>query len=235
MLFANLLFKELVSDGKFEPTILLKNIDEAVKCNIKKLVLAPAYYDEESKTSIKEVENMVEELNLHLKEKEIDLTVYPANLLRDNYENIKSYISGNLGSINNSKYVLLDIEECNKIDDILEIVFEYMLRNITPIIVAPERIEEIIKDNKKIEKLIKEGCLFQLDPASLEGIYGKTVKKAAKALIKKDIYKFIGFQEEIDRNLINTQTINISKKSLFILKQEGEITRKTIGNKKSKF
>lgn len=228
MLFANLLFKELVNQGEFESTILLKKIDEAVKCNIKRLVLAPAYYDEESKTSIEEVEDVVEELNSYLKEKEIDLTLYSANLLRDNYENIKSYINGDLGSINNSKYVLLDIEECNKVDDILEITFEYMLRNITPIIVAPERIDEIIKDNKKIDKLINEGCFFQLDPRSIKGVYGKDVKKTAKALIKKNIYKFIGFEESIDKNLINSQIISISKNSLFILKPEGAISRKTI-------
>ena len=234
MLFASLILKELVSQGEFESTCLIKKINEAVRCDIKKLVLAPAYYDEESKTNIKEVEYIVKELNSYLKEKEIDLTLLPANLLRDNYENIKSYINGDLGSVNNSKYVLLDIEECNKIDDILEITFEYMLRNITPIIIAPERIDEIINDNKKIEKLIEEGCLFQLDPASLHGIYGKAVKKTAKTLIKKDIYKFVGFEEEIDRNLINNQIINISKNSIFVLKSESRVTGRILRNKKIK-
>lgn len=232
MLFANLLFKQLVNQGEFESTILQKKIDEAVKCNIKKLVLAPVYYDEESKTSIDEVENIVEELNSYIKEKEIDLKIYPANLLRDNYENVKSYISGNLGSINNSKYILLDIEECSRVDDILEITFEYNLRKITPIIVAPERIDEIIKDNKRIEKLVKEGCLFQLDPASLEGVYGKEIKKTAKALIKKDIYRFVGFQEEIDEKLINNQVIDISKNSSFILNDEDSVPRKIIRTRK---
>lgn len=231
MVFANLLFKELVSKEEFESTILIKKIDEAVKCNIKKLVLAPVYYDEKSKTSIEEVKKVVDELNSYLEEKNIDLTVYSANLLRDNYENIKAYLNGNLGSINDSKYILLDIDLSSTIDEILEVVFEYNLRNLTPIIVAPERINEIIKDNKKIEKLIKEGCLFQLDPASLEGVYGKTVKKTAKALIKKNIYKFIGFEEEIDEKLINDKVINISKNSSFILKPEGAVLRKIGKNK----
>lgn len=233
MVFANLLFKELVNEEEFKSTILIKKIDEAVKCNIKKLVLAPVYYDEKSKTSIDEVKKVVEELNSYLKEIEIDLTLYSANLLRGNYENIKAFLNGNLGSINDSKYVLLDIEDCNKIEDILEITFEYKLRGIIPIIVAPERIDEIIKNNKKIDKLVKEGCLFQLNPASLEGVYGKTVKKTAKALIKKNIYKFVGFEEKIDKKLINNQVIDISKNSLFILNSEDKVIKKSRKSKSS--
>ena len=226
MVFANLLFKELVTKEEFESEILIKKIDEAVKCNIKKLVLAPVYYDEKSKTSIDEVKKVVDELNFYLEAKNIDLTVYSANLLRGNYENVKSYLKGDLGSINDSKYLLLDIDRNSTIDEILEVVFEYNLRDLTPIIVAPERINEIIKKNKKIDKLTKEGCLFQLDPASLEGAYGKTVKKTAKALMRKNVYKFIGFEEEIDEKLINDKVINISKNSSFILKPEGTVLRK---------
>ncbi|WP_411169797.1 CpsB/CapC family capsule biosynthesis tyrosine phosphatase [Clostridium sp. MB05] len=234
MLFANLIFKDLVIRGEFKSTCLLKKIDEAIKCNIKRLVLAPAYYDIESKTSIDEVNNIVEELNAYLKAKNIDLTLYSANLLRDNYENVKDYISGDAGGINNSNYILLDVEESNKIDELLEIVFEYRLRNLVPIIVSPEKIEEIIEDNKKIDKLLEEDCLFQLDPGSLQGIYGKKVQKAAKALIKKDVYQFVGFEEKIEKEFIDRQVIDLSKKSLFILKPEGSGTRKPLRDSKKK-
>ncbi|GAA0083710.1 hypothetical protein UT300007_01490 [Clostridium sp. CTA-7] len=234
MLFANLIFKDLVIRGEFKSTYLLKKIDEAIKCNIKRLVLAPAYYDIESKTSIDEVSNIVEELNSYLKAKNVDLTLYSANLLRDNYENVKDYISGDAGSINNSNYILLDVEESNKIDELLEIVFEYRLRNLVPIIVSPEKIEEIIEDNKKIEKLLQEDCLFQLDPGSLQGIYGKKVQKAAKALIKKDVYQFVGFEEKIEKEFIDKQIIDLSKKSLFILKPEGRGPRKLLKDSKKK-
>lgn len=234
MLFANLTFKDLVIRGEFRSTYLLKKIDEAIKCNIKRLVLAPAYYDIESKTSIDEVSHIVEELNSYLKSKNIDLTLYSANLLRDNYENIKDYISGDVGSINSSNYILLDVEESNKIDELLEIVFEYRLRNLVPIIVSPEKIEEIIEDNKKIDKLLQEDCLFQLDPGSLKGVYGKKVQKAAKTLIKKDVYQFVGFEEKIEKEFIDKQIIDLSKKSLFVLKSEGRGPRKLLKDSKKK-
>lgn len=89
-------------------------------------------------------------------------------MLRDNYENVKEYINGKLGSINDSDYILLDVEEADKIDDLLEIVFEYKLRNVTPIIVSPEKIKEIIKDKNILQSfqsiiLINSVCSTKRD------------------------------------------------------------------------
>lgn len=234
MVFANLIFKELVIHGDFNSTVLLKKIEEAAKCNIKRLVLAPAYYDEDSKTTIEEVKKIVEELNSYLKVKNIDLTLYSGNLLRDNYENVKKHIEGLLGSINETNFVLLDVEESNKVDDLLEIVFEYKIRNLTPIIVSPEKIEEIIKDNKKIDKLLNEECLFQLDPGSLKGIHGKKIQKTAKALLKKDIYNFVGFEEKVEESYIDKSIEDLSKKSLFILNPEGARAKRILKSPKRK-
>ncbi|MDU6365076.1 MAG: CpsB/CapC family capsule biosynthesis tyrosine phosphatase [Clostridium sp.] len=234
MVFVNLIFKELVIHGDFKSTVLLKKIEEAAKCNIKRLVLAPAYYDEDSKTTIEEVKKIVEELNSYLKVKNIDLTLYSGNLLRDNYENVKYYIDEILGGINGTNFVLLDVEESNKIDDLLEIVFEYKIRNLTPIIISPEKMEEIIKDNKKIAKLLKEECLFQLDPGSIKGIYGKKIQKAAKALLKKDIYNFVGFEEKVEEAYIDKSIEDLSKKSLFILNPEGARAKRILKSPKKK-
>lgn len=234
MVFVNLIFKELVIHGDFKSTVLLKKIEEAAKCNIKRLVLAPAYYDEDSKTTIEEVKKIVEELNSYLKVKNIDLTLYSGNLLRDNYENVKYYIDEILGGINETNFVLLDVEESNKIDDLLEIVFEYKIRNLTPIIVSPEKVEEIIKDNKKIDKLLNEECLFQLDPGSLKGIHGKKIQKTAKALLKKDIYNFVGFEEKVEEAYIDKSIEDLSKKSLFILNPEGARAKRILKSPKKK-
>ncbi|GAA0109155.1 CpsB/CapC family capsule biosynthesis tyrosine phosphatase [Clostridium tertium] len=234
MVFVNLIFKELVIHGDFKSTVLLKKIEEAAKCNIKRLVLAPAYYDEDSKTTIEEVKKIVEELNSYLKVKNIDLTLYSGNLLRDNYENVKYYIDEILGGINETNFVLLDVEESNKIDDLLEIVFEYKIRNLTPIIISPEKMEEIIKDNKKIDKLLNEECLFQLNPGSLKGIHGKKIQKTAKALLKKDIYNFVGFEEKVEEAYIDKSIEDLSKKSLFILNPEGARAKRILKSPKKK-
>ena len=201
---------------------------------IRRLVLAPAYYDEESKTSIIEVEEIVEELNAYLKEKNSYLVLYPANLIRDNYDSVKDFLNKRIGTINGSKYVLLNSEESNTVDELLELVFELNLVEVTPIIVGPEKNEEIKNDYKKIEKLINKGCLFQLDVESLNGAYGKSVQKTFKKLIKKNIYDFIGFEEDIKSELIDKEIEKMGKKGLYIFKTDELIIRKSIEKKKKK-
>lgn len=234
MLLASLVLKETVKDENFKSSILLNNIEEAAKNNIKNLVIAPAYYDENSESNINKVKEIVEELNNYLQVKDIDIKLYPGNLLRDNYENVKEYINGKLGSINDSDYILLDVEEADKIDDLLEIVFEYKLRNVTPIIVSSEKIKEIIKDKNKINKLLEEGCLFQLDPASLKGEYGKAIKKTAKFLLKRNIYQFVGFYERIDSKLIDDKIHALSKEGIFVVDSEKALRNNRLNKTKRK-
>ncbi|MDU5110353.1 MAG: CpsB/CapC family capsule biosynthesis tyrosine phosphatase, partial [Clostridium sp.] len=196
------------------------------------LILAPAYYDEESKTSIIEVEGIVEELNAYLKEKSSYLALYPANLIRDNYDSVKDFLNKRIGTINKGEYALLNSEESSTIDELLELVFELNLAEVTPIIVGPEKNEEIKNDYKKIDKLINKGCLFQLDVESLNGTYGKSIQKACKKLIKKNAYDFIGFEENIKKELIDKEVEKISKKGLYIFKTDGLVRTKSIEKKK---
>lgn len=231
-MIANLILKDLIINNEFNIVNLLEKIEVAEKCNIRRLVLAPAYYDEESKTSIIEVEEIVEELNAYLKEKNSYLALYPANLIRDNYDSVKDFLNKRIGTIDNGKYALLNSEESNTVDELLELVFELRLVEITPIIVGPEKNEEIKNDYKKIDRLINKGCLFQLDVESLEGAYGKTTQKACKKLIKKNVYDFIGFEENIKKELIDKEVEKISKKGLYIFKTDGLIRRKSTEKKK---
>ena len=231
----NLILKDLIINNEFNIVNLFEKIEVAEKCNIRRLVLAPAYYDEESKTSIIEVEEIVEELNAYLKEKNSYLVLYPANLIRDNYDSVKDFLNKRIGTINKGKYALLNSEESSTVDELLELVFELNLVEVTPIIVGPEKNEEIKNDYKKIDKLINKGCLFQLDVESLEGAYGKTTQKACKKLIKKNIYDFIGFEENIKKELIGKEVEKISKKGIYIFKTDGLIRRKSIEEEKDRF
>lgn len=230
-MFINLNLKDFIIENKFNVMNILEKVEEASSLGIKRLVIAPSYY-EESKTSIDEVKEIVEDLNIYLKEKGEDMKLYSANLIRDNYENVREFIKGKLGSINGTRYILLSAEESMDLKELIEIVYEFNLRNYAPIIIAPERIKEIISNYKNINKLVEEGCLFQLDIASINGEYGKDVLKTAKTLKKKGFYSFIGFKDNIRKYEINKDLESISKKGLELLLKNKEIKNKDI--KKSK-
>lgn len=232
MLFVNLILKDLVVENKFNVMNLIEKIEEAKNAGVKRLVIAPYYYDEESKSSIDEVKDIVDDINLYLNESQADIKLYAANLVRDNYDNVREFIEGRLGSINDTKYVLLNTEESSDLKELIEIIYEFNLRDYVPVIVAPERIKEIIDNYKNINKLIEEGCLFQLDVASLNGEYGSAVLKTAKLLKKKEVYNFVGFEDNVKAKYINKDIESLSKKGLGILTKNGELNSKVAIKKK---
>ncbi|MGG7058159.1 CpsB/CapC family capsule biosynthesis tyrosine phosphatase [Clostridium tertium] len=227
----NLILRDLVMKNEFNIISLLKKIEEANNLGITRLVIAPAYFDEESKSSISEVKNIVDDLNKYLYENKIDLKLYSASLLRDNFDNIKDFLDGKLGTINESNYILLKVEESNSLNELLEIIYELTLREYVPIIVAPEKIPQIRDNYKNINKLLDEKCLFQLDINSFNGADGKKVLKTAKILKKKDIYSFIGYEEVTKKENIIKDIENISKKSLYILNKSSELNKITKSKK----
>ncbi len=231
-MFASLILKQSIINNEFKIINLLEQIEYISKCGITRLIIAPFYYDESSKSSIEEVKGVVEDLNLYLSERGMDLKLYPANIIRDNFNNIKDFVDGKIGGINDSHYVLLNVDETNTIKELVEIIYEFNLRNYTPIIFAPEKVKEIIDDNKNINKLLKENCLLQLDLGSINGEYGKKVLKTAKALKKKDLYSFVGFEDNLKKEYINKEIEEISKKGLFILINNGEASKKVKSKKK---
>lgn len=232
-MFVNLILKDLIVENKFNIINLLERIEEAKNLGVKRLVIAPYYYDEESKSSIDEVKERVEDLNLYLSENNSDIKLYAGNIVRDNYDNIREFINGKIGSINDSKYVLVNSEESFDLKELIEVVYEFTLRDYVPIIVAPEKIKEIKDSHKNINKLINEGCLFQLDAASLSGEYGSEVLKTAKFLKRKGIYNFVGFEDKVKKKYINKDIESISKKGLAILTKNGEANNKiTLKRKK---
>lgn len=231
-MFASLILKELIIENEFNVINLLEKVERLANYGVTRLVIAPFYYDEDSKSSINEVISVVDDLNLYLSEKGIDLKLYPANIIRDNFDNIKEFAEEKIGSINNSKYVLLNVDETITIKELIEIIYEFNLRDYTPIIFGPEKIKEVTDDNKNINKLLKENCLFQLDLGSINGEYGKKVLKTAKTLKKKDVYSFIGFEDDIKKEYINKDLEGISKKGLFILMKNGESNKRIKVKKK---
>lgn len=235
-MFINLILKDFVIKNKFNVMNILEKVEEASALGVKRLVIAPCYYDKDSKTSIEEVSEIVSDLNAYLEEKGEDIKLYPGNLIRDNYDNIKEFIDGTIGSINWTRYILLNTDESMDLKELIEVVYEFNLRNYTPIIVAPERMKEIISSYKNINKLVEEGCLFQLDIASINGEYGKEVLKTAKILKKKGFYNFIGFKDNIRKQEFKKDLEIISKKGLEILLKNKEIKNKEVKKtKKLKF
>ena len=71
------------------------------------------------------------------------------------------------------------------------ILFELMVRGITPIITHPERTLDIAHSPKRYSHMVERGCLGQITAASLTGGFGREARQAGEKLLRKNLVHFI--------------------------------------------
>jgi protein-tyrosine phosphatase len=71
------------------------------------------------------------------------------------------------------------------------ILFELMVRGVTPIITHPERNLEIARSPKRYSHMVERGCLGQITAASLTGGFGRDARETAEKLLRKNLVHFI--------------------------------------------
>ena len=71
------------------------------------------------------------------------------------------------------------------------VLFDLLVRRITPIISHPERNLEIARRPQRYMHMVQMGCLGQITAASLMGGFGGEARQAAENLLRKNLVHFI--------------------------------------------
>lgn len=202
-----------IDDGartKQEAIDLLKQQKEL---GFNEIVLTPHYIENtEFEATIEKKEELIKEL-----EEETDVKLYIGNevYFSDKTINLLDKVS----TLNNSKYLLIELPMSSKIKDLEEMIFDLTVNKIVPIIAHPERYSYVQDDIKYLDHLKELGVLFQVNYGSLIGKYGKKCEKTAKKLIKKNYISFMGTDiHRIDRPIDMEKALNVLKK--VVKKQE---------------
>ena len=181
-----------IVDGAKNIEITLSMLKNAEEDGIKKIVATPHYCMGYGESTIEEIKVLVKELNEKVKEENINVEIYIGQEVYFSENMIDYYKKGIIGTINDSKYMLIEFPMGKFNSNIFEIIYELQIMGIRPIIAHPERYTYIIEKPSFINEFINEGYLFQINAGSLEGKFGKSVKKTAELLITNEIYSFIG-------------------------------------------
>lgn len=190
-----------------------KDIDESIEMlksaefsGTTKIIATPHYsrvFDE----PFNKVKKNFESLKATAKEYNINLELFLGQEVYISKDLVNNYKEGLIGTINNSKYMLIEFPMNNIEKGLIEMIYEIKLLNIQPIIAHPERYLPIIKNPFEINSLIDEGVLFQLNAGSAIGKFGKDVKKTSNILLDNNIYSFIGS----DAHGVVSRTTNVSE------------------------
>jgi protein-tyrosine phosphatase len=81
-----------------------------------------------------------------------------------------------------SKYILLELEFERVPSYFSQLLFEYRLRGITPIVAHPERNVGVLKNPEHALEFVRQGALLQITTGSLIGELGETFRQCALKL-----------------------------------------------------
>lgn len=181
-----------IDDGSKDFHTTIEMLKNAVKCGTKEIVATPHYCIGYGETPYNKVKEMVQELNVKVKTAGIDIDIFHGQEVYYSNNMIKDYEEGIIGTINDSKYMLYELPMREFPEDALDTLYEMQLKGLTLIMAHPERYKIIIEKPERINDFIEEGILLQMNAGSIEGKFGKEVKKTAEILLKNNVYNFIG-------------------------------------------
>ncbi len=87
----------------------------------------------------------------------------------------------------NGRYFLLELPEMTVPPHISGVLKMFIESGLTPVITHPERNHQLHHRPDLLEMMVDTGCPLQVTAASLEGLFGKPVKRNAENLVRKGL------------------------------------------------
>lgn len=179
-----------VDDGCKTIDESIEMIQKAVSVGVTDMILTPHYApmrgyvasNDEINKNFTELQNKVQGLNI------------PINLFLgreiDEVKDLEQLLnSGEVKTLNNTKYVLLDFGM--KKADVDEYIYEMIIAGYKPIIAHPERYN-YITDFTALKEFRKTGALLQINASSYFRPKNKQTKKLIQYIVKNGIVDLIG-------------------------------------------
>lgn len=185
---------------------LLPNLDDGVqsleeseeiilnfqRLGYKKLITTPHVMSDFYRNSNEDILNKLKEVNAHLQQKNIDITLEAAAEFYLDEELVKRIESGSPLLTFGRNYFLFETNFMTEPWNLKEFVFLAATKGYKPILAHPERYLYLQSNFEKAEDLISRGVLFQINISSLSGYYSKSAQTTAQKLIDKGYVHFLG-------------------------------------------
>ena len=196
-----------IDDGAKSEEIALEMLSLAECTGTRKIILTPHYFRGKFMTPLSEVKEKLSYMKKLAEDNNINLELYVGQEIYFTPSLLEDLKNGEIGTLNDTRYMLIEFNLAEIDEEALDILYELRIKGIIPVIAHPERYLELQKEPSKINDFIEEGCLFQLNAASISGLFGKEAKKIAKIFLEHNIYNFIGS----DAHTNNKRDTNLKK------------------------
>jgi protein-tyrosine phosphatase len=181
-----------LDDGSPDMETSIKMAEIAVSEGITKMIATPHFIEEDKELDRDEVIEKVEQLNRKLKDRSLDLEIFPGEevLLTPNIA--KLYEEGKIITLcDRNKYILVELPLMSLPLYSLDVIYSLGLKGLKVIIAHPERNREIAKNPERLKEFIRIGALVQVNSLSLTGVFGRKAKRAAEKIINSGMTHII--------------------------------------------
>ena len=181
-----------VDDGAKDLNSSLDMARHAVEEGITTIIATPHYKNGNYENTKQQIVQHVTKLNETLTDENIPLTILPGQEPRIYGELLQDFETGQILTLNNmGKYIFVELPSGHVPRYTEQLLFDIELKGLTPIIVHPERNQEIIEHPNILYQLVKKGALTQITASSLTGHFGKKIKKFSLQIIDANLTHFV--------------------------------------------
>ncbi|MEH7308186.1 tyrosine-protein phosphatase [Neobacillus drentensis] len=180
-----------IDDGARDLSESVKMAKKAVEQGIHTIVATPHHLNNRYENPKKSIIDRVRELNKALREEKIDLNVLPGQETRIYGELVEGFENGEILPIDQTQYVLVEFSSTHVPRYTEKLFYDLQMKGLVPVIVHPERNQEIIENPEVLYKLVDKGTLTQVTAASICGDFGKKIKSFSLKLVEANLTHFI--------------------------------------------
>lgn len=214
-----------IDDGSKSAEMSIEMLKMAAYDGTKNIIATPHYYTGYYVKEYQYIEKYTAFLNKMAKEQGLDINVLPGQEVFIDNHTLDNLNNGIIGTLNNSKYMLVEFEMDKFNESSMDILYELRLRGIEPIIAHPERYMYVVENPSFLNKFIEESYAFQINCGSITGIFGKRVANTADILIQQGACSFVAS----DAHSLNKRSPRMSM-ALNMVKEKNEMGYRTILN-----
>ena len=215
-----------IDDGPKDMEMSIKMLKLAEEKGTKTMIATPHYIKSIYENHYDEVFALHQELKLAALAAGIKVEILLGQeVMLDKYS-LELCKEKKLRGINGTSYLLIEFPMDKLPKDALDLIYELRLLDIKPIIAHPERYEYIYEEPVMMNDFIEEGCVFQINTGSLQGLFGKKVQNCAKLLVREGLANFIAS----DAHSINRRCPGIIEGIREATVIDREIEKKLSGN-----
>lgn len=175
-----------VDDGPSTIKEALRMVLEAEKNGVNSIIATPhfhegLYHPEQVDEHFRELVTRTEGCGVKL---HLGYEVFLTSSLCDNVNGLDRLLLGN------TRYLLFELPFDNLPMNSADMLYKLHVADILPVLAHPERFRYFYKNLDTLIGFMENGCLLQIDAASIIGVYGTEIRNFVKRLVKMDMVHF---------------------------------------------